>query len=66
MIVKLNDIPYKVTEDMTLEIFIKSLGAPLQGMAVAIDYEVIPRNKWNDTKLEDGMSLMMIHAVSGG
>ena len=66
MIVKLNDKPYEVAEGTTLDRFIESLEIPLQGVAVAIDYEVIPKNNWPETKLADGMTFMMIHAVSGG
>jgi len=66
MIVQLNDKSYVVTAGMTLELFIKSLDVQPQGIAVAVDYEVVPKSKWNETKLEDGMALMMIHAVSGG
>ena len=66
MIVKLNDKPYEVAEGTTLDRFIESLEIPLQGVAIAIDYEVIPKNNWPETKLKDGMTFMMIHAVSGG
>ena len=46
--------------------FIGELGIQLQGVAIAIDYEVIPKSQWDATILKDGMELMMIHAVSGG
>jgi sulfur carrier protein len=39
---------------------------PLQGIAVAVDYEVVPKGRWHETVLEDNMELMVIHAVSGG
>ena len=42
------------------------LGIPLQGVAVAIDYEVVPKGRWHETVLHDCMELMMIRAVSGG
>lgn len=66
MIVKLNDKPYEITSDTTLEIFIEGLKIQLQGIAIAIGYEVIPKGQWKTTILEDGMELMMIQAVSGG
>lgn len=66
MIVKLNDKPYEITSDTTLEMFIESLKLQLQGIAIAIDYDVIPKGQWKTTILEDGMELMMIQAVSGG
>jgi sulfur carrier protein len=66
MKVKLNDKSYEVAEGMTLDTFIESLEIQIQGIAVAIDYEVIPKNQWQATLLEEGMALMLIHAVSGG
>ncbi|MDR0574601.1 MAG: sulfur carrier protein ThiS [Tannerella sp.] len=66
MVIKLNDKSYDVMEGMTLDRFIENLNIPVQGIAIAINYEVVPRNRWPETALEDGMALLMIHAVSGG
>ena len=66
MVVKLNDKPHEIAEGTTLDAFIKSLDVQLQGVAIAIDFEVIPKNEWSETILKDGTKLMMIHAVSGG
>ena len=66
MIVKLNDKRYNVAEGATLDVFIESLDIQIQGVAIAINYEVIPKNEWCEVTLTDGMALMMIHAVSGG
>jgi len=66
MKVILNDSPYEVKEETTLEEFIESLEIRLQGVAIAINNEVIPKSEWKNTKLTDDMALMMIHAVSGG
>ena len=66
MVVKLNDKPYEIADGTMLDAFIENLDIQLQGIALAIDFEVIPKNEWHNTTLIDGMSLMMIHAVSGG
>ncbi|MDR1335433.1 MAG: sulfur carrier protein ThiS [Tannerella sp.] len=66
MKVILNDKPYDVAGGTSLAAFIESLGLKPQGIAVAIDYEVVPRDRWGDTMLSDRMELMLIHAVSGG
>lgn len=66
MNVRLNDKLYEVAEGTTLDAFIQGLDVPLQGVAIAVDYEVIPKSEWATTLLTDGMKLMMIHAVSGG
>ena len=66
MIIKLNDNLHEIAEDTTLEEFVQSLGIQLIGVAIAINNEVILRRKWSETTLTDGMTLMMIQAVSGG
>ncbi|MDR3309167.1 MAG: sulfur carrier protein ThiS [Tannerella sp.] len=66
MNVILNDKTYEVVEGTMLEQFVKSLELPSQGVAIAIDYEVIPRHQWCEILLTDGIVLMMIRAFSGG
>lgn len=66
MTILLNDQPYEVETDTTLATFIKSIGLKPQGIAIAINYTVIPKAEWAETLLTDRMELMLIHAVSGG
>lgn len=66
MNVKLNGKDYEVKEGTSLDRFLKELNIKPQGIAVAIDYKVIPKNKWDETILSDQLELMLIHAVSGG
>jgi sulfur carrier protein len=37
-----------------------------QGIAVAVNSAVVPREKWNETKLQAGDSVEIIRAVQGG
>lgn len=62
----LNDKTYEIEEGTTLASFTENLGISPNGIAIALNYEVIPKNDWKTTVLKDGMELMMIHAVSGG
>lgn len=66
MKITLNDQAFEVEAEITLQAFMDSLQRSLDGLAVAINYEVIPRNNWDKVILVDGMSLIAIHAVSGG
>lgn len=66
MIVKLNDRPHETDEGCSLASFIETLGIKRDGIAVAINYEVIPKNKWEETILTENIELMLIQAVSGG
>ena len=66
MTIKLNDKNYEVDEGTSLAAFIEGLGLTSHGIAVAINYEVVPKYKWEETILSDNLELMLIHAVSGG
>ncbi|MCD7899153.1 MAG: sulfur carrier protein ThiS [Bacteroides sp.] len=66
MKIKLNDKHYEVEEGITLAAFIEKMELKPQGIAIAIDDEVVSKNNWSKTILSDGMDLMLIHAVSGG
>jgi sulfur carrier protein len=66
MKIKLNEKLYELNDGTTLDRLMEKLDIPLQGVAVAVNYEVVPKGRWHETVLSDGMELMMIHAVSGG
>ncbi|GHT65140.1 thiamine biosynthesis protein ThiS [Bacteroidia bacterium] len=66
MEVILNDKQYEIKENTTLSAFVESLGLKPEGIAIAINYEVVPKDEWAKTILADKMELMLIHAVSGG
>jgi sulfur carrier protein len=36
------------------------------GIAVAVNEEIIPKNKWEQTRLFDGDKIIIIGAVAGG
>ena len=64
--VTLNDKDYQLEENTTLAVFIESLDIKPQGIAIAIDYTVVPKEQWGKTLLADKTNIMLIHAVSGG
>ncbi|WP_165025167.1 sulfur carrier protein ThiS [Dysgonomonas sp. ZJ279] len=66
MIIKLNDQNHEIKEGATIASFIEDLGLKSQGIAIAIDNEVIPKNEWAKTILLENDELMLIQAVSGG
>jgi sulfur carrier protein len=40
--------------------------APFQGVAVAVDGEVVPRSAWEATELHEGARVEVLQAVQGG
>jgi sulfur carrier protein len=75
MIVMVNDRKVEVDEQTTIAGLLESLGFPDRGIAVAIDFAVLPRSDWA-TKLSElsGLSdlsgapvrLEVVTAVQGG
>ncbi|HWS92997.1 MAG TPA: sulfur carrier protein ThiS [Mycobacterium sp.] len=65
MIVMVNEQKVEVDELTTVAALLKSLGFPDRGIAVAMDYAVLPRSDWA-TKLFDGARLEVVTAVQGG
>ena len=47
---------------------VRESGAPPggRGVAVAVDGEVVPRGRWEDTSLESGQRVEVLQAVQGG
>jgi sulfur carrier protein len=65
MIVVVNEQTVEVDEQTTVAGLLESLGFPDRGIAVAMDFAVLPRSDWA-TKLFDGARLEVVTAVQGG
>jgi len=68
MILRINGMPMEYENDLTLlEVITQQTGQnKFDGMAVALNGEVIIRQKWATTSLEAKDSLEILQAVSGG
>ncbi|MGO8939984.1 MAG: sulfur carrier protein ThiS [Mycobacterium sp.] len=65
MIVVVNEKQVEVDEQTTVAALLESLGFPDRGIAVALDWAVLPRSRWA-TELSDGARLEVLTAVQGG
>lgn len=65
MKVTVNDEAVEVDEAMTVAGLLERLGFPEKGIAVAVDWSVIPKSQW-DTRLADGAKVEVVTAVQGG
>jgi thiamine biosynthesis protein ThiS len=50
----------------TLALLIESLGMKPDRVAVELNREIVPRNRWPETLLNDGDKLEIVHFVGGG
>ena len=65
MKVIVNDEEVQVDEKTTVAGLLNRLGIPDKGIAVAVDWAVIPRSSWENT-LSDGARIEVVTAVQGG
>ncbi len=65
MIVLVNEKRIEIDEQTTVAALLESMGFPDRGIAVALDWSVLPRSDW-ETKLFDGARIEVVTAVQGG
>jgi sulfur carrier protein len=64
MKVTVNDEEVEVDGQVTIAGLLQRLGFPEKDVAVAVDWAVIPRSRW-DTALTDGAKVEVVTAVQG-
>ena len=63
--ITVNDETIEVAELTTVAGLLQNRGFPDKGIAVALDWSVIPRSEWDRT-LADGARVEVVTAVQGG
>ena len=65
MKVTVNDETVEVAEQTTVAVLLETLGFSQKGIAVAVDWSVLPKSEW-ETALSDGARVEVVTAVQGG
>ncbi len=52
--------------ELTLAALVEQLGMKSDRVAIELNREIIPRERWSSTALHDGDRLEMVHFVGGG
>jgi sulfur carrier protein len=65
MKIMVNDEELDVATSTTVAGLVQRLGFPDKGIAVAVDWTVVPKSAW-DTALSDGARIEVVTAVQGG
>jgi thiamine biosynthesis protein ThiS len=66
VILKINGIEKNIHSSSNLAALLLELEITLPHCAVALNQEVIPNSKLNQTKIRDGDNVEIVHAVGGG
>ena len=68
MTVTVNGEKVEVPPETTVsELLLKlEINPSRKGLAVAVDGEIVPREKWGETRVSEGNEIDVVHAVRGG
>jgi sulfur carrier protein len=66
MKVQINGEPRDFPAPLTLGSLIEQLGMKADRVAVELNREIVPRDQWVKTDLNDGDRLEIVHFVGGG
>lgn len=66
MRVYINDKPHELSEQATIAEALHHLGVASQGLAVAVNAEVVPKKDWESCVLGHEDAVMLIRATKGG
>jgi len=66
MKVIINGYDHQLDGPITLSGLVERLGMKADRVAVELNLEIVPRDRWVETKLADGDRLEIVHFVGGG
>jgi thiamine biosynthesis protein ThiS len=66
MRIHLNGEERQAAEDLTLAALVEQLGMKPDRVAAELNREIVPRERWLETRLRDGDRLELVHFVGGG
>ena len=66
MQISINDKTFECQTGTTLPEVLEANHIKTENIAVAVDFNVIPRPEWGKTILQDGSKIIIIKAVQGG
>ncbi len=64
--VLVNDEPHAFVRPLPLRDALERLGLAVDGVAVAVEGEVVPRSAWDGVTLRGGERLLVLKATQGG
>lgn len=66
MEIELNGVPHPVSDGLNVQDLIASLDLTGKSLAVAINRDVVPRQRWTERVLQAGDKVDIVKAIGGG
>jgi|TARA_B110000046_G_scaffold174352_1_gene198008 sulfur carrier protein len=64
--VLVNENPIEVEENATLSQLLQKVNASVEGIAIAINDEIIAKNTWKSKSIKNNDNVLIIKATQGG
>ncbi|CAA0150216.1 Thiamine biosynthesis protein ThiS [Tenacibaculum maritimum] len=64
--IKVNQKEYQISENLTLETFVKDLKIESSGIAIAVNNVIITKTNWSLQLLQSNDDILIISATQGG
>ncbi|CAA0177535.1 Thiamine biosynthesis protein ThiS [Tenacibaculum maritimum] len=64
--IKVNQKEYQISENLTLETFVKDLKIESSGIAIAVNNVIITKKNWSLQLLQSNDDILIISATQGG
>lgn len=64
--VHVNDTAHSIAVDSSIADLLSQLEISANGIAIAIDQQIIPQTEWGNYKLQDKQNILLIKATQGG
>ena len=61
-----NNKTMELAEESTLSTLAETLRLPEKGVAMAVNNQMIPREEWSETRLQEQAQVVVIKAACGG
>ncbi len=61
-----NDEPVACDDAITVATLLESMNLHQPGAALAVNQTIIPREQWQQHRLQEGDSLLLFQAIAGG
>ena len=66
MTIQINGEPRQFAGSLTVAALVEELGMNADRVAVELNREIVPRDRWLVTELQEGDRLEIVHFVGGG
>ncbi|WP_380184822.1 sulfur carrier protein ThiS [Kalamiella sp. sgz302252] len=66
MNIVINDEPHTLDAPLTLAVLLEQLSRRQPGTALAVNQQIVPRERWSTHLLQEGDELVIFQAIAGG